>query len=157
MSTTDSVDSGASRLATFHVAELEFGVDVRRVQEVLRYQAMTRIPLAPKVLRGLINLRGQIVTAIDVRERLALPPSESAEHPMNMIVRTEEGAVSLLVDSIGDVIDVDSHTFEPVPDTLPSSLQPILDGVHKLDGRLLLVVNAERTLQMHGASATHPI
>lgn len=153
MSTSGSVNSGASQLATFHVSELEFGVDVCRVQEVLRYQAMTRVPLAPKVLRGLINLRGQIVTAIDVRERLALPPSESGEYPMNMIVRTEEGAVSLLVDSIGDVIDVDPSSFEPVPDTLPPALQPILDGVHKLDGRLLLVVNAERTLQLQGAVA----
>lgn len=153
MSNANPASSGASQLATFHVADLEFGVDVCRVQEVLRYQAMTRVPLAPKVLRGLINLRGQIVTAIDVRERLALPPSESGERPMNMIIRTEEGAVSLLVDSIGDVIDVDIHTFEPVPDTLPPALQPILDGVHKLDGRLLLVVNAERTLQLQGAAS----
>jgi purine-binding chemotaxis protein CheW len=90
------------------VADLFFGVDVLRVQEVLRFQQMTRVPQAPEVIEGLINLRGQIVTAIDMRRRLRLPPRAGDQTPMNMVVRTEDGAVSLLVDEIGDVLDVDA-------------------------------------------------
>ncbi len=137
-----------NQYATFVVKDLYFGVEVCKVQEVLRYQTMTRIPLAHKVLRGLINLRGQIVTAIDIRERLGLPPLPDSELPMSMIVRTEEGAVSFLVDEIGDVIDLNAATFEPYPETLNTNLKQIIDGVHKLDGRLLLVMNTDRTLML---------
>jgi purine-binding chemotaxis protein CheW len=141
------------QFATFLVNDLFFGVGVREVQEVLRFQAMTRVPLAPKVLRGLINLRGQIVTAIDMRERLGIPPAERAELPINLIVRADEGAVSLLVDEIGDVIDVDSASFERVPETFSEGIKQIIDGVYKLDGQLLLVMNTDRTLQILGAAS----
>ena len=97
----------SGQFSTFFVADLFFGVDVLRVQEVLRFQQMTRVPQAPEVIEGLINLRGQIVTAIDMRRRLRLPPRAGDQTPMNMVVRTEDGAVSLLVDEIGDVLDVD--------------------------------------------------
>src|SRR5437763_10143678 len=96
----------SGQFSTFFVADLFFGVDVLRVQEVLRFQPMTRVPQAPEVIEGLINLRGQIVTAIDMRRRLRLPPRGAEHAPMNMVVRTEGGAVSLLVDEIGDVLDV---------------------------------------------------
>src|SRR5579871_6291481 len=93
----------SGQFATFFVADLFFGVDVLRVQEVLCFQQMTRVPQASGVVEGLINLRGQIVTAIDMRRRLGLPPRRDGQTPMNMVVRTEGGAVSLLVDEIGDV------------------------------------------------------
>src|SRR5579863_8804310 len=86
----------SGQFATFFVADLFFGVDVLRVQEVLRFQQMTPVPLAPDVIEGLINLRGQIVTAIDMRRRLRLPPRAGEKTPMNMVVRSEDGAVSLL-------------------------------------------------------------
>ena len=88
----------SGQFSTFFVADLFFGVDVLRVQEVLRFQQMTRVPQAPEVIEGLINLRGQIVTAIDMRRRLRLPPRGGDQTPMNIVVRTEDGAVSLLVD-----------------------------------------------------------
>ena len=94
----------SGQFSTFFVADLFFGVDVLSVQEVLRFQHMTRVPQAPEVIEGLINLRGQIVTAIDMRRRLRLPPHAGDQTPMNMVVRTEDGAVSLLVDEIGDVL-----------------------------------------------------
>src|SRR5271166_5637497 len=97
----------SGQYSTFFVADLFFGVDVLNVQEVLRFQPMTPVPQAPGVIEGLINLRGQIVTAIDMRRRLRLPPRGGEQMPMNMVVRTGEGAVSLLVDEIGDVLDVD--------------------------------------------------
>ena len=121
------------------------------MQEVLRAQEMTRVPLAPGVLRGLINLRGQIVAAIDMRERLDLPPRSRDEEPMNMIVRAEEGAVSLLVDEIGDVIHVSSDAYELVPETMAGNLKQLVEGVYKLDERLLLVLDTERTLQLQTA------
>src|ERR1700746_2142964 len=93
-------------LCTFILDGLYFGVDVLKVQEIIRYQEMTRVPLAPPVVRGLINLRGQIVTAIDLRRRLELTDRPADQLPINVVVHTDDGAVSLLVDEIGDVLEV---------------------------------------------------
>lgn len=137
----------SGQFSTFFVADLFFGVDVLRVQEVLRFQQMTRVPQAPEVIEGLINLRGQIVTAIDMR-RLRLPPRPGDQAPMNMVVRTEEGAVSLLVDEIGDVLDVESGTYERPPENLDPAARELIRGVYKLKDRLLLVLDAERTVDL---------
>jgi purine-binding chemotaxis protein CheW len=135
--------------ATFFVDGLFFGIDVLQVQEVLRYQEMTRVPLAPAVIEGLINLRGQIVTAVDMRGRLKLRPRAEDQTPMNTVVRTKEGAaVSLLVDEIGDVVEVDSETFEPVPDNVDPAARDLLQGVYKLKDRLLLVLDTEKTIDI---------
>src|SRR5580704_7115215 len=129
----------SGQFSTFFVADLFFGVDVLRVQELLRFQQMTRVPQAPEVIEGLINLRGQIVTAIDMRRRLRLSPRAGDQTPMNMVVRTEDGAVSLLVDEIGDVLDVDADTYERSPDNLDSAVRELIAGVYKLKDRLLLI------------------
>src|SRR3954454_4627156 len=98
---------------TFYLDGSYFGLDVLHVQEVIRHQEMTRVPLAPPVVRGLINLRGQIVTALDLRRRLELPDRPADQPPpVNVVVRTDDGAVSLLVDDIGDVLVVDEALFE---------------------------------------------
>ncbi len=141
------------QLSTFFVADLFLGVDVLRVQEVLRFQPMTRVPRAPEVIEGLINLRGQIVTAIDMRRRLSLPPRAEGQAPINMVVRTEDGAVSLLVDEIGDVLDVDAATYERPPENLTQTARELIQGVYKLKGRLLLVLDAERTVNLAIGSA----
>ncbi|MCC6343610.1 MAG: chemotaxis protein CheW [Bryobacterales bacterium] len=138
----------SAQFATFFVADLFFGVDVLRVQEVLRFQQMTSVPLAPDVIEGLINLRGQIVTAVEMRRRLGLPPRREDQPPMNMVVRTEDGAVSLLVDEIGDVLDVDSTTHERPPENLHSAARELIRGVYKLKDKLLLVLDAERTVDL---------
>ncbi len=134
--------------STFYVGGLLFGVDVLQVQEVLRYQQMTRVPLAPEVVEGLINLRGEIVTAIDMRRRLGLEARSGEAAPMNMVVRTGGGAVSLLVDEIGDVIEVSADSFENVPDNVEPRIRELLEGVHKLEGRLLLVLDIEKTVAL---------
>lgn len=136
------------QFSTFFVADLFFGVDVLRVQEVLRFQHMTRVPQAPEVIEGLINLRGQIVTAIDMRRRLRLPSRAGDQTPMNMVVRTEDGAVSLLVDEIGDVLDVEAATYERPPENLDPAARKLIRGVYKLKDRLLLVLDAERTVDL---------
>ncbi|MEO8024973.1 MAG: chemotaxis protein CheW [Bryobacteraceae bacterium] len=132
--------------ATFHVAELFFGIEVLHVQEVLRHQTMTGVPLAPSVIEGLINLRGQIVTAVDLRRMLKTRIGSEAS-PMNIVVRGEDGPVSLLVDEIGDVIEMQSDTFERPPENMPAHLRAITSGIHKLEGRLLLVLDTERVLR----------
>lgn len=134
----------ATQFCTFHVGTLLFGIDVTMVQEVMRYQDMTRVPLASPVIRGLINLRGQIVTAVDMRRRLGLPPFSEGHLPMNVIVRLEDGAVSLLVDEIGEVIDVGADAFERPPETLTGAARELIRSVCKLEGALLLVLDAQQ-------------
>ncbi|MGN6507568.1 MAG: chemotaxis protein CheW [Tepidisphaeraceae bacterium] len=138
--------SEIQQYCSFHVGELFFGVEVRLVQEVIRYQEMTCVPLAPAEIGGLINLRGQIVTAIDLRRRLGLAEREPGRAPMNVVVRTDDGAVSLLVDEIGDVLDVEPQTYEPAPPTLSGVVRDLTNGVHKLKGRLLLLMDTAKAV-----------
>ncbi len=133
---------------TFFLDGLFFGVEVEKVQEVIRYQQMTRVPLAADVVSGLINLRGQIVTAIDLRRRLGLPDRGDQQMPMNVVVRGDEGIVSLLVDEIGDVQEVAAELFEHTPDTLSGEARTLIRGVYKLDGYLLLVLDTMRACQI---------
>ena len=142
------------QLSTFFVADLFFGVDVLRVQEVLRFQQMTHVPKAPEVIEGLINLRGQIVTAIDLRRRLGLPPRAGGQLPTNVVIRTDDGAVSLLVDGIGDVLDVTSDAFERPPENLDPAARDIIRGVYKLKDRLLLVLDEEKTVSLAAGNAS---
>lgn len=139
----------SEQFCTFFLEGHFFGVPVQQVQEVIRYQEMTRVPLVPKVVRGLINLRGQIVTAIDLRLRLGMTERPADQLPMNVVVRTDDGALSLLVDEIGDVIEVEEKTFEEPPETLKGMAREMIRGVHKLPERLLLVLDTERAV--HGA------
>ena len=136
------------QLCTFRLGELFFGIDVLRVQEIIRFQEMTPVPLAPPVVRGLINLRGQVVTAMDLRRRLGLPPRGDDELPMNVIIRNEDDTVSFLVDDIGDVVEPAEGAFELPPKTLDPAVRGVISGVYKLDGRLLLVLDAERAIAL---------
>lgn len=134
------------QFCTFVLQDYLFGLEVCAVQEIIRYQEMTPVPLAPAMVHGLINLRGQIVTAIDLRQRLELPPRPGGELPTNVIVRTTDGAVSLLVDEIGDVVEVDPAAFELPPGTLEGATRQAISGVYKLAGRLLLVLDVTRAV-----------
>ncbi len=136
------------QLCTFYLDGHFFGVDAQSVQEVIRYQEMTRVPLTPDCVNGLINLRGQIVTAIDMRKRLGLRDRPADKLPMNVVVRSDEGAVSLLVDQIGDVIEVSSEDFETPPETLRGHAAELVQGAYKLNEKLLLVLNWQKTVQV---------
>jgi purine-binding chemotaxis protein CheW len=131
---------------TFLVGGALFGVDVREVQEVIRYQPMTKVPLAHPVVSGLINLRGQIVTAIDMRRRLGMPERAEDELPLNVVVRQEDGAVSLLVDEIDDVVEIDEGLLEPPPQNVTAYGREMIAGVHELADRLLLVLSTGRAV-----------
>jgi purine-binding chemotaxis protein CheW len=137
----------ANQFCTFFLDGLFFGVEVQKVQEVIRYQEMTRVPLASRVVSGLINLRGQIVTAIDLRRRLGLPDRPEGQRPMNVVVRSDEGAISLLVDEIGDVQEVQDETFERPPETLQGESRSLIRGAYKLNDRLLLVLDTALAVQ----------
>jgi len=136
------------QFCTFRVGDLVFGIDVMRVQEVIRYQEMTPVPLAQPEIAGLINLRGQIVTAIDMRRRLRLSDRQPDELPMNVVLTSEHGPLSLLVDEIGDVLDLEDASFEPTPETLDPWIESLMCGVYKLEGQLLLAIDADRAVDV---------
>lgn len=138
----------SSQLCTFFLDNQMFGIDVQTVQEVIRYQQMTDIPLAPDAVCGLINLRGQIVTAIDLRTRLGLPSRPEGQLPMNVVVRSDDGAVSLLVDQIGDVQESDLENFESPPETLRGTARQLIRGAYKMKDQLLLILDTERVIDV---------
>jgi len=133
--------ANTQEFCTFFLQDQCFGVPVEQVQEVIRYQEMTRVPLGPQVVQGLINLRGQIVMAIDLRRRLGMEERPPSQLPMNVVVRTEDGAVSFLVDEIGDVIRVERDKLEAPPETLRGPTRAMVLGVYKLPRQLLLELN----------------
>ena len=145
------MSSTQRQLCTFLMDGLTFGVPVDRVQEVMRFQPMTRVPLANHSIVGLINLRGQIVTAVDLRRRVGLPDRPAEQQPANVVIRADDGGVSLLVDEIGGVIEVGDEAFEEPPHTTPANVRPLLTGVYKLPGQLLLLLDVDRVL------ATEPV
>ena len=135
-----------SQYVTFTLDGRLYGIDVVRVQEALRAQSRTRVPLAPPTVAGLVNLRGQVVLTIDLRTRLGLPGRSQADEPMMVVVQVAGEAVSLLVDEIGDVVDVGPASFETPPDTLDAVMRPLIRGAHKLDDGLLLVLDVDQTV-----------
>jgi len=142
------------QLCTFRLDGMPFGVEVHRVQEVLRHLPITRVPLASAVVAGLINLRGQIVTAIDLRRRLGLRDRPAGTEPMNVVVRHADGIASLLVDEIGEVIEVDEANLEATPSTLRGAIRDMITGVYKLDAQLLSLLDVEQTLDISALAAT---
>jgi purine-binding chemotaxis protein CheW len=136
--------NGKKQFVTFYVADMFFGIEVQHVQELIRYQEITPVPLAPAVVEGLMNLRGQIVTAVEMRRKLSLPPRDADASPMNIVVRAGDSVVSLLVDEIGDVVEPPSDSYERPPETLRPEEKEIIDCVCKLDRKLLLVLDIDR-------------
>ena len=134
--------------STFSVDDRYVGIPVDRVQEVLLAQPLTPVPLAHDHISGLLNLRGQIVTAIDLRARLGLPEREAAQPTANVIVTTDGGPLALVVDRLGDVIPVDDARFEPPPDTLDAEAARSIKGAFKLDDALLLDLDLDEALDI---------
>lgn len=141
----------ASQYCTFFLDELLFGVDVRHVQEVLPSQSLTPVPLAAHVVRGLINLRGQIVTAIDLRELLRLRSRAATAVPVNLVVRFENEPVSLLIDRLSGVLHLGTSSFEPPPENFDTTVIEFVQGAHKLERRLLILLDVEKIVD-HVAS-----
>jgi purine-binding chemotaxis protein CheW len=147
-------DMDNQQYCTFFVGGLFFGVEVMKVQEVIRYQQLTSVPLAPPEIGGLINLRGQIVTAVRMRKRLGLPDREDDELPMNIVLTGSHGPVSLLVDEIGDVLEVQSEDFEAPPETIADEVRGLITGIFKLEDKLMLVLDTESAITVSYKSKT---
>ena len=140
-----------TQLSTFHIGKYLFGVDVALVQEIVRLQTITPVPLSSPEIAGLINLRGEVLTAVDVRTRLGLGPADPEREPVNVVVRVDEEPVSLLVDEIGGVLEVSQVPFESTPATVDASVRDLLVGAYTLPDRLLLSLDARKVLALAGA------
>lgn len=133
-----------TQFVTFHLAEHLYGIDVHDVQEVLPARTVSPVPLAPHDVAGLVNLRGQVVLAADLRARLGLPGHDDRQ--MLVVVSTPADPVALLVDRIGEVVDVGPDRFEQPPATLDPELRTLLRGTYKLDDRLLLELDVHAAI-----------
>ena len=136
------------QLCTFDVDRLLLGVAIEAIQEILRAQPLTPVPHAHNSVAGLMSLRGQIVPVVDLRRRLWVRPRAPEAEVFNVVVRTDEGPVSLLVDRIGDVIDAHASCFESMPDTLSGAVRPFLRGTYKLKDRLLLALDVAAVVSL---------
>lgn len=136
----------STRFVTFTLDGRLYGVRVESVQEVLRGLPRTRIPLAPPTMAGLINLRGQVLSALDLREQLGLPAYDQEADQMLVVIRVAGESIALVVDTIGAVVDVEDDQFELPPDTLGDSSRDLLLGAYKLDHHLLLALDVDRAV-----------
>jgi purine-binding chemotaxis protein CheW len=143
------------RYSTFFLNNICFGVPIEDVQEFMEHQHITRVPLAPPVLPGIINFRGRILTTIDLRIRLGLTSVLQSENPMMMVIRTSEGSMNLLVDKIGMVLDVDSKLFEKPAETLKPAVRDVTLHVCKQDQQLLLVLDTEKLIHVYRDDPSH--
>jgi purine-binding chemotaxis protein CheW len=131
---------------TFNIAEQLFGLPVLKVQDVLSTHRITRIPLAPPEIAGSLNLRGRIVTAVDVRRRVGLPPRVEQGGNMSIVVEHGGDLYSLLVDSVGEVLALGESDFERNPPTLDARLREYSHGIYRLNDELLVVLNVTALL-----------
>ena len=138
--------NGQGAWCTFRLGGRLYGVAVDRVQEVLRSAAVTPVPLAPPAVRGLINLRGEIVTVVDLRRPLGMEEPGDLASASFVVVRDGQTIMTLAVDAIEDVLRTHEDDFEPCPDTLQAGAREMIEGCCKLPNDLLLLLNLERAL-----------
>lgn len=142
-----------TQYATFEVGGHFLGIPVLEVQEVLRRQLLTPVPLAPPLIAGLINLRGRIIPALEMRTLLHLPDRVDTDATLSVVLRTEDGLVSLQVDEIGDVLEIEAGRLERPPVNLDSHVRKFVSGVCRLEEKLLLVLDIGRAIDVSGAYA----
>jgi purine-binding chemotaxis protein CheW len=142
-----------NRFCTFLADGMTFGVPVDRVQEaIIDEHAITPVPLAHPSVAGLMNLRGRIITIIDLRHRLELTPRTASDSKQHIIIHVEDSLISLLVDETGDVMDVDDAIFEPPPENITETTSRLIRGAYKLDDRLLFALNLDETINVSQAT-----
>ncbi len=145
--------TGQKQYCTLRVADLLLGIEVGEIQEIIRDTLFTPVPMAHPAIRGLINLRGQIVTAIDLRRRAGLKPAVDGAKYITMVLGTAEEPLALVVDSVGDVVEVAAQAFESPPDTLKGEARRMIDGAYKLERELLLVLNLGVVLDLQRSAS----
>lgn len=140
----------SEELLTIYIAGQQFGISILQIQDVLRPHQITPIPLSNPEIEGALNLRGRIVTAMDVRKRLGLPASEQKHERMSVVVEHDGELFSLLIDSVGDVLRLDKSQFDQVPQTLDPIWREVALGIYRLDGNLLIVLDVSKLLNFEG-------
>lgn len=138
---------------TVDVSGETFGIAIERVREVFTPDRLTQVPLSSGEVAGVLNLRGRIVTAIDMRSRLGLPHRAADVRPMAIGIDHKSEAFALLVDRVGDVLDLPADAREPAPTSLDPRWAQVADGVHRLDNRLLLILDVDRALDQASVAA----
>jgi purine-binding chemotaxis protein CheW len=133
---------------TFRINEQLFGIAVEQVQDVLRRQRLTPIPLAPKEITGAVNLRGRIVTVINLREKLGIHTPEGFKAPMNIVVEHRNELFSLWVDSVGDVLNLPGSSLDKAPSNLSSTWHQFVRHVHQLEKELLLILDVASLIKI---------
>lgn len=147
ISNSSVIDNSIEQYCTFKVAGNTFGIPVLEVQEVIKPLVKTDVPLAKEMVRGLINLRGQIVTLIGLRELFDMPLDVvKYEDTMNIVVRADDNLIALVVDSINDVVEVEKSSFTKTPATIDPGMKPFIKGIHKLDGDLMIVLDLNKII-----------
>lgn len=142
----DANGGGSSEFITIVVGNQSFGIPVSAVQDVFVPQVITRVPLAPREIAGVLNLRGRIVTAVDLRARLGLAADEGAAGRLAVGIERGAEAYGLLIDEVGDVLRLDPEALEPIPSNLDVQWSAVSRGVYRLDGNLLIVLDVDRVL-----------
>ena len=137
----------SSDFLTIQIGEQMFGIPVLQVQDVLGQQKVTKIPLAPPEVAGSLNLRGRVVTAINVRKRLGLPDNDNENtKEMSVVVEHENELFSLIIDKVGDVLSLSDDTYEKNPSTLDPLWREVSSGIYRLNDKLLIVMDVPRFL-----------
>lgn len=145
-SQTEQAAHKTAQLSTFYIDGRWYGIDVMKVQEVTKPMLVTKMRTAPPFVKGLINLRGQIATAIGLREFFGLKQEDNLEK-MTVVCKIDDVLISLLVDQIGDVVETDEAKFEACPISVPSQVRNFIAGVYKTDGAILSVLRLEAVMQ----------
>ncbi|MDF1794699.1 MAG: chemotaxis protein CheW [Thalassobaculaceae bacterium] len=133
------------QFVTVKIGRQSFGIPVLDVEDIIGPQPVTRVPLSLEVIRGSLNLRGRIVTAVDLRTRLSMPKSDG-DHHMNVVVEYKGDLYSLVVDEVGDVLNISDSAIDPHPATMSAKLREVSNGIHKLDGELLVLLDVAEVL-----------
>jgi len=149
-----SLSISTSDYITVLIADQSFGIPVNLVQDVFMPQSVTRVPLAPKEVAGVLNLRGRILTAIDMRSSLGLPPRDTGKTPMAVGIEKNGEAYGLFIDQVGEVLSLNREDCEPNPANLDPRWRKVSRGVYRLDGNLLVVLDVDRILDFEKAAGT---
>ncbi|MBX3521376.1 MAG: chemotaxis protein CheW [Xanthobacteraceae bacterium] len=139
-------DATETEFVTAWIADQLFGIPITRVHDVFEAERVTRVPLAPSEISGVLNLRGRVVTALDMRKRLGLPPREAAEKRMAIGIDHDGEAYGLLVDSMGEVLKLSSAALDAAPINLQKNWAAICSGIYRLEDRLMVVLDVDKIL-----------
>ena len=146
MDATQKRDDELLQLVTFSTGDEEFGVDILRVQEIIRTMAITKVPKAPEFVEGVINLRGKVIPIIDLRRRFGLQPKEHDKHTRIIVIEINTMIVGFVVDSVSEVLRIPASTVEPPPPVVAGLESEYISGVGKLEDRLLILLDLDRLL-----------